>query len=77
MDEIPHMFKDEDIEFIHFPAINDCDNFLNFASHKNIQISHKCCNGDGCGILNMKREQVKIIIKEYLQLNSNNKVTNY
>jgi len=77
MDEIPQTFGDKDIEFIHFPTNNDCDNFLNFASHKSIQISHKCCRGDGCCILNMKREQVNIIIKEYLQLNSNNKVINY
>jgi len=77
MNEISPTFGDRDIEFIHCPTNNDCDNFLNFASHKSIRISHKCCSGEGCGILNMKRDQVNIIIKEYLQLNSNNKVTNY
>ena len=58
---------DKDIEFVHFNTNNDCDNFLNFASQKNMSISHKCCDGNGCGIENIKKEQLNIIIKEYLQ----------
>jgi len=77
MDESNIAFGDRDIEFVHFDTNNDCENFLNFASQNNITISHKCCDGNGCGVKNIKKEQLKIIIAEYLQLDSNNKVTNY
>lgn len=61
-----------DIEFVHFDTNKDCDKFLHFASHMKISISHKCCDGTGCGIKNIQKEQLKIIMNEYLQLNSNN-----
>jgi len=77
MDESNIAFGDRDIEFVHFDTNNDCENFLNFASQNNITISHKCCDGNGCGVKNIKKEQLKIIIAEYLQLDSNNKVTDY
>lgn len=79
MDEIKNGFGDEDrdIEYIHFNTNDDCENFLNFASQNNISISHTCCDGKGCGIKNIKKENLNIIIKEYLQLNSNNTVINY
>ena len=70
-------FGDREMEFVHFDTNKDCDKFLHFASQKNIIISHKCCSGTGCGIKNIKKEQLTIIIKEYMQLDSNNKVTNY
>jgi hypothetical protein len=66
-----------DIEFVHFDTNNDCEKFQNFASQNNITISHKCCDDNGCGVKNIKKEQLKIIIAEYLQLDSNNKVSNY
>ena len=75
MDEINYAFGD--IEVVHFDTNNDCEKFLNFASQKNITISHKCCGGNGCGVKNIKKEQLDIIIKEYLQLDSNNKVVGY
>lgn len=79
MDEIKNGFGDgdRDIEFIHFNTNDDCENFLEFASQKNISISHTCCDGKGCGIKNIKKEKLNIIIKEYLQLNSNNTVIGY
>ena len=77
MSEIIKMFEDRDIEFVHFNENNECEKFLIFASRKNITISHKCCGGKGCGIENIKKEQLDIIIKEYTQLNSNNKVVDY
>jgi hypothetical protein len=67
----------EDIEYIHFNTEDDCEKFLKYASQTNISISHKCCDGKGCGIRNIKKEQLDIIIKEYLHLNSNNTVVNY
>ena len=67
----------EDIEYIHFNTEDDCEKFLKYASQTNISISHKCCDGKGCGIRNIKKEQLDIIIKEYLQLNPNNTVVNY
>ena len=78
MDEPKMAFGDDrDIEFVHFDTNNDCDKFLHFASQNNMSISHKCCSGTGCGIKNIKKEQLKIIMNKYLELNSNNKVTNY
>ena len=77
MDEIKIAFGDRDIEFVHFNTNNDCEKFIHFASLNNITISHKCCDGNGCGVKNIKKEQLDIIIKEYLQLDSNNKVVGY
>ena len=51
-----------DIEFVYFDTNNDCEKFLNFVSQQNITISHKCCGGNGCGVKNIKKEQLKIII---------------
>ena len=77
MDETKMIFGDKAIEFVHFNTNNDCDNFLNFASQKNMSISHKCCDGNGCGIENIKKEELNVIIKEYLHLNSNNTVRDW
>ena len=70
-------YEERDIEFVHFNTNDDCENFLKFASQNNISISHTCCDGKGCGIKNIKKENLNIIIKEYLQLNSNNTVISY
>jgi len=59
-----------DIEFVHFDTNNDCEKFLNFASQKNITISHKCCDGNGCGVKNIKKEQLDIIITPFLISNA-------
>ena len=29
---------------------DDCEKILKYASQNNISISHKCCDGKGCGI---------------------------
>ena len=39
--------------------------------------SVKCCDGNGCGIENIKKEELNVIIKEYLHLNSNNTVRDW
>ena len=48
------MQKRDNIEFIHFISPNICDNFIIFLkkTKSHLKISHKCCNGNGCGIYN-------------------------
>ena len=67
-------FADREMEFVHFNTTNDCDKFIHFVTQKNIIISHKCCSGSGCGIAKIKKEQLNILMKEYMRLDSNNTV---
>ena len=39
-----------DREFLHFESEIECDNFINYIREKNINITHRCCSGMGCGI---------------------------
>lgn len=65
-----------ELEFVHFDTNEECDEFINYAKFSNMKISHKCCNGLGCGIRNIKYKDLTNLVKEYnLFKNENNNQT--
>ena len=59
--------KNNDIRFVHFATVQNCDNFVKYLATKQINISHKCCLGIGCGIKKIKRDELDRLVKEYKQ----------
>jgi len=69
-DEIKDIKKD-DIRFVHFATVQICDNFVKYLATKQIDISHKCCLGIGCGIKKIKRNELDSLVEEYDKLAGN------
>ena len=72
MNEMDNINEMNDIkqEFIHFTTSHECEDFVQYLRFHNIDITHKCCDNKGCGLINSKSIYVKNIIKNY----SNKKV---
>ena len=60
--------KNNNIQFVHFATVQNCDDFVKYLATKQIDISHKCCFGIGCGIKKIKRNELDSLVEEYKQL---------
>ena len=69
-DEIKDITMD-DIRFVHFATVQNCDNFVKYLATKQIDISHKCCLGIGCGIKKINRNELDSFVEEYDKLSRN------
>jgi len=43
-------YKSNNGVFMHFNKISECEQFINYLRNLNIEITHTCCGGYGCGI---------------------------
>jgi hypothetical protein len=59
--------KNNNIQFVHFATVQNCDDFVKYLATKQIDISHKCCFGIGCGIKKIKRYELDSLVEEYKQ----------
>ena len=59
--------KNNNIQFVHFATVRNCDDFVKYLATKQIDISHKCCLGIGCGIKKIKRNELDSLVEEYKQ----------
>ena len=55
-----------DREFLHFDSEIECDNFINYIREKNINITHRCCSGIGCGINDNQFFDINKLKKDFL-----------
>ena len=65
--EETYVKRHSDIKFIHFDSNKGCDDFIKYLQKNNIIITHKCCNGNGCGIINSP--ELDYMIKDYQKKN--------
>jgi hypothetical protein len=61
-----------DCEFAHFNSIELCNDFVIYMKNNGYKITHKCCDGNGCGIKKIKSIELKIIVNKYLQKKETN-----
>jgi hypothetical protein len=66
-----------DCEFAHFNSIELCNDFVIYMTNNGYKITHKCCDGNGCGIKKIKRIELKIIVNKYLQKKETNTYNTY
>ena len=52
-------------KFIHFNTFEECDEFINLLKCLDINITHKCCGGKGCGIKKINYTQAKNIYNNF------------
>jgi hypothetical protein len=54
--------------YVHFDKVEECDAFVKYIENKQIEITHRCCNGLGCGIKDYIAKNINTIHlkKEYL-----------
>ena len=62
--DIEPLIKDFD-QFIHFDTFKECDDFIDLLKSFDINITHKCCGGKGCGIKNINFIHVKNIYNSF------------
>lgn len=63
--------KEIDILYIHFDTFEECNILIDLLKCFDINITHKCCQGKGCGITKQNYTQAKNI---YNNFKSENKI---